>query len=134
MPLPTTTHRRKFHAGVSFHSPPFSLLRRLVLDDHRYWHCAIELRFSDQTPLPRALLCPRKVAGSSHGARSERATKVDGKPDRAYPPISPAPPFLSLGHRQADPAHLCNPMPRTGPTADQWAPFRWGPTYHPPFV
>ncbi|KAL5647269.1 hypothetical protein ACJX0J_041624, partial [Zea mays] len=51
-------------AGDSFLSPPFSLLRRLAVDDHWYLHRAVMPRFSGQPPPPRALLCPREVAGS----------------------------------------------------------------------
>jgi hypothetical protein len=64
-----------FLAGVSFLSPPFSLLHRLVGGDHRYWHRAVAPRFSGQPPPPHALLCPREVVDSGHGARTKRAAE-----------------------------------------------------------
>jgi hypothetical protein len=101
-PLSLTVVRRRprftrgeFPAGVPFLSPPFSLLRRLAVGDHRHRHHAVVPRSPSKPPPPRALLCLCKVADSGHGAHAERAAEVDGNPDKGDPPTVSQPQPLS---------------------------------------
>jgi hypothetical protein len=82
-----------FLVRVPFLSRPFSLLRRLVVGDHQHRHHAVVPRSLGQPP--RALLLPREITGSGHGARTECEAKEDGNPDKGDPPAVSQPQPLS---------------------------------------